>query len=75
LIISAVWALSRCCLGLSWSGVLLAALLAGIEIIQRYLPAHVPEITDPLLALACAGILDRLRGMLNPKPTLPGAAG
>jgi hypothetical protein len=51
---SAVWALDRCGLGLAWSGALLAVLLASIEIIQSYMPAHVPDITDPLLALACA---------------------
>jgi VanZ family protein len=51
---SAVWALSRLGLGLGWCGGLLAVLLAGIEVTQRFMPAHVPEITDPLLALACA---------------------
>ncbi len=51
---SAVWAMSRCGLGLGWCGGLFAVLLTGIEITQRYMPAHVPEITDPLLALACA---------------------
>ena len=51
---SAVWALSRCGVGLGWCGALLAVLLTAIEIVQRYMPAHVPEITDPLLALACA---------------------
>ena len=30
-----------------------AVFLAGIEWIQCYLPGHVPEITDPLMALGC----------------------
>lgn len=51
---SALWALCRCGVGLGWSGGLLALSLLGIEMIQRFMPAHVPEITDPLLALACA---------------------
>ena len=51
---AAVWALSRCGLSLALSGGSLAVFLAAIEITQRYMPAHVPEITDPLLALACA---------------------
>ncbi len=51
---SAVWALDRCGLGLGWSGALLAIFLSAIEMAQRYMPAHVPEITDPLLALGLA---------------------
>jgi hypothetical protein len=51
---AAVWAIRRCGLSMGMSGVVVAILLAGIEIVQRHMPAHVPEITDPLLALACA---------------------
>jgi hypothetical protein len=51
---TAVWAIRRCGLGLGMSGVVVAVLLAGIEVVQRHMPAHVPEITDPLLALGCA---------------------
>jgi hypothetical protein len=51
---AAVWAIRRCGLGLGMSGVVVAVLLAGIEVVQRHMPAHVPEITDPLLALGCA---------------------
>jgi VanZ family protein len=66
---NAVWALSRCGLGLSWSGASLAVFLAAIEIIQRYMPAHVPEITDPLLALACAAVLRVFRARVRqPEP-------
>lgn len=54
---AAIWALERCGLSAIWSAVLVAVFLGGIEAIQRYMPAHVPEITDPLLALACAGAL------------------
>jgi len=53
---AAVWAMRRCGLGLGASGVAVAVLLAGIEIVQRHMPAHVPEITDPLLALGCAAV-------------------
>jgi hypothetical protein len=51
---TAVWALRRCGLSLGASGVVVALLLGGIEIVQRHMPVHVPEITDPLLALGCA---------------------
>ena len=51
---SALWALCRCGVGLGWSSALLAGFLLSIEMIQRYMPAHVPEITDPLLVLGCA---------------------
>jgi VanZ family protein len=51
---SAIWALDRCGLGLGWSGALLAVFLLALEMVQRYMPAHVPEITDPLLALGLA---------------------
>ncbi len=34
-----------------------AAWLAAIEFLQRWLPAHVPEITDPLMALLLGAIL------------------
>jgi len=60
---TAVWAIRRCGLALGLSGVVVALLLAGIEIIQRHMPAHVPEITDPLLALGCAaafGLVSRI---------------
>ncbi len=53
---AAVWALHRCGLSVGASGVAVALLLAGIEIVQRHMPAHVPEITDPLLALGCAAV-------------------
>ncbi len=42
--------------GLGCVGVAVAVVLAGIEIVQRHMPAHVPEITDPLLALGCAAV-------------------
>jgi hypothetical protein len=66
---AAVWSLRRCGLGLAMSGVVVAVLLAGIEIIQRHMPAHVPEITDPLLALGCAAAL----GLVSRVPIQPSA--
>jgi glycopeptide antibiotics resistance protein len=51
---SAVWAVQRCGLNWAWSGISTALFLLAIEILQRHLPAHFPEITDPLMALACA---------------------
>jgi glycopeptide antibiotics resistance protein len=42
--------------GLSWlqAGGLIASFLAVIEVAQRYNPAHIADVTDPLLALFCA---------------------
>jgi hypothetical protein len=60
---AAVWSIRRCGLSLGMSGILVAVLLAGIEIVQRHMPAHVPEITDPLVSLGCAaafGLMARI---------------
>jgi len=53
---AAVWVLWR--VKPSWllAGIVAAAFLAAIEVVQRHLPPHVSEITDPLMAvLLCAG--------------------
>lgn len=65
---AAVWVLRRCGLGLGASGVVVALLLAGIEVVQRHMPAHVPEITDPLLALGCAAVFGLLSQASLPAP-------
>lgn len=50
-----VWAIRR--LGAAWwmAGAAVAVELGAIEAIQRYMPTHVAEITDPLMALLLAG--------------------
>jgi 8-oxo-dGTP diphosphatase len=57
---AAVWVLHR--LGRSWplSGGVAAAFLLAIEIAQRHIPPHVPEITDPAMALLLAGVFAAL---------------
>jgi 8-oxo-dGTP diphosphatase len=57
---AAVWVLRR--LRLSWllSGGVAAGFLLAIEIVQRHIPPHVSEITDPLLALLLAGVFAAL---------------
>jgi glycopeptide antibiotics resistance protein len=51
---SAVWVLRR--LGVAWwlAGAAAAMELGVIEVLQRRMPAHVAEITDPLIALLLA---------------------
>jgi VanZ family protein len=70
---TAVWALDRCGLGLGWSGVILAVLLASIEIVQSHMPTHAPEITDPLMAFACAAAFWMVSRSTtrNPRTPLP----
>jgi VanZ family protein len=51
---AAVWALARCGLSLGIAGGSTAGLLLVLELLQRHIPPHVPEITDPLIALGCA---------------------
>jgi VanZ family protein len=57
---AAVWLLQAEGLRYPLAGAALAAVLAAIECVQMYIPAHTPEITDPLLALAMALALWRL---------------
>jgi VanZ family protein len=54
---SALWLLIRSGWSRVASAAALAALLAGIELAQLYLPGHTPEITDPLLALLLGVVL------------------
>lgn len=49
---------------------LIATVLAALEFVQRWIPGHVPEITDPLLALLLAGglwLLDQHYRARQPK--------
>lgn len=55
-----VWLLAAGRMGYARAAALVAAGLAICEAAQRYLPGHVPESTDPLLALLMALVLWRL---------------
>jgi VanZ family protein len=59
---SLVWLLTRRGLGVAAAAFTTAALLAGIEVVQLWLPGRSAEITDPLLALI-AGLLLGLFGV------------
>jgi VanZ family protein len=48
---ASVWLLSRSAVGLLGATVVVAVVLAAIEVVQTRMPGHVPEITDPLLAI------------------------
>jgi VanZ family protein len=52
-----IWLWARAGGSVAAAGVATAALLAGIEIAQMWLPGRSPELTDPLLALAFAVLL------------------
>ncbi len=56
---SAVWLAVR--IGMRWwqSALFVAALLLMLELAQLHMPAHIAEITDPLLAVLMALILSR----------------
>lgn len=59
---ASIWLLHRGGVRLVRATVLVTLVLAGIEALQTRIPSHVPEITDPLLAvLLCMGlsVLDR----------------
>jgi hypothetical protein len=57
---SAVWLLRRAGSPLWLASAVVASVLLGIEMAQRFLPNHVAESTDPLLALTMAWILNHL---------------
>jgi VanZ family protein len=59
---SLVWLLTRRGLGVAAAAFATAALLAGIEVVQLWLPGRSAEITDPLLAII-AGLLLGLFGV------------
>jgi len=48
---ASIWLLHRSGVGLPRAAFLVAAVLAAIEALQTRIPSHVPEISDPLLAL------------------------
>ena len=54
---AAIWLLRAAGLRLLWAAPLVAAVLAGLELVQRWLPGRTPEITDPLLALLMGAVL------------------
>lgn len=51
---SAVWLLRAAGVRFRIAGGVVAALLGGVEWAQTYIPGHVPEISDPLVALLMA---------------------
>jgi 8-oxo-dGTP diphosphatase len=62
---AAVWVLRRLRLGWIAAGAVAASLLMAIEITQRYIPLHISEITDPLMALLIAAFFAALPGLVN----------
>ena len=48
---AAIWLLRQAGIRLGSATAVVAAMLAGIEAIQRYLPGRTPESTDPILAM------------------------
>jgi VanZ family protein len=69
---SIVWAVGRGGLGWPFAAAIAAGWLASIEAIQVFVPAHVPEITDPLIAVVCAigfGLAERTSTERTPLAT------
>ena len=60
---SLVWLLARRTGALSGSALAVAALVAGIEWLQRWIPGRSAEVTDPLLVLGAGGLI----GLLGPE--------
>jgi hypothetical protein len=57
---SAIW-LGVCAgFSLPTAAIAVAALLAGLEVVQMWLPNHAAETTDPILALVLAWVLSRM---------------
>jgi hypothetical protein len=59
---AAIWLLRRAGVRLLYATCLTTAVLAGIEAAQTFLPQHVAEVTDPLLAILLGfalAVLDR----------------
>ncbi len=53
-----IWLLRRARVGIVPATAIVTVVLAAIEVLQMWIPGHVPEITDPLLALLLfAGLL------------------
>jgi 8-oxo-dGTP diphosphatase len=57
---AAVWVLRRLRLWWTAAGAVAASVLMAIEIAQRYIPPHISEITDPLMALLIAAFFAAL---------------
>lgn len=54
---SSIWLLHRAGFSLIRAMAIVVPVLAGIEILQRWIPGHVAEVTDPVLALLlCLGL-------------------
>lgn len=64
---AAVWSLRNAGARLRSAATATAALLLAIEVVQRWIPVHSPEITDPLLVLMIGIGFDALRS--TPKRT------
>lgn len=62
-----VWLWWRSGLTLRTSAMLVAAVLAGVEILQIHLPGRTVEVTDPILALLLAFGIGRI-AKVNPSP-------
>lgn len=73
---SLIWLLTRRGFGVAGATLFTAVLLAGIEVVQMWIPTRSAEITDPLLAV-CGGILIALgtRPALEPRIGAIGGAG
>jgi VanZ family protein len=65
---AAIWLLRRAGVGLLHATCLTAAILMGIEVAQTFFPQHVPEITDPLLAVLLGFALAVLNRQENVAP-------
>jgi|GEM_PF-180305 len=57
---AAVWVLQRLKIGWSAAGAVAASVLIAIEGAQRYIPQHVSEISDPLMAVLIAAFFAAL---------------
>jgi hypothetical protein len=57
---TAIWLLRAAGIRLVLSVILVAAVLASIEIVQIHLPGRTPEITDPILAVLMGFVLAML---------------
>ena len=64
---SSIWLLCNSGYGIVRVTVSVTLLLSGIEALQMRVPGHVPEITDPLLAIGAGVVLASLREYRRPR--------
>jgi len=62
---AAAWVLRRLNIGWTAAGAVAASVLMAIEIAQRYIPPHISEITDSLMALLIAAFFAALPRIVN----------